>query len=120
MLNLNLEISYFYLIFCFQSSSLIHARNRDELKTKIETALESHQNYMDLIGMVINRSKTELIVFNKSNEPGSLTLSNGITSRNEMKALGVTFTSDLKWNKHLNITIGKATRIVNKIKFLRR
>jgi len=98
----------------------IHAINKNELKSKIEVALERHQDFMDSIGMVINRSKTELIVFDNNNEPGSLTLSNGISSKAEMKALGITFTPDLKWNKHLNITIGKATRIVNKIKFLRK
>jgi len=47
-----------------------------------------------------------------------MTLSNGIKSAKEIKAPGVTFTSNLKWDKHIDNVIGKSTSIVSKVKFL--
>jgi len=46
-------------------------------------------------------------------------LPNGRKSINEMKALGVTFTSDLRKAKYVNKIVGKSYLIINKIKFQR-
>jgi len=69
--------------------------------------------------MVINKTKTELVVFDNKSQQINLVLSDGITSSKEMKGLGVTFTSDLKCDKHINNIVGKTSGIVNKVNFLR-
>jgi len=89
------------------------------LKSKIEISLRKHEEYLAEIGMVVNKEKTELIVFNRGN-PIEMELSNGIKSANEMKALGVTITHNLSWEKHVNNTIMKTSKIIGGIRFLRR
>jgi len=49
-----------------------------------------------------------------------MSLSNGIKSSEQMKALGIIFTYNLKWDHHVNTTVQKMTRIVKSIKFLSR
>jgi len=50
-------------------------------------SLEMHQDFMSSIGMVINNSKTELIVFSRGG-PSSLMLDLGITSAKTIRTLG--------------------------------
>jgi len=116
----NLPTDCYITSYADDSYITVQAKTLEDLKVKVETSLEQHQNFMDSIGMVINRSKTELIVFDHCKQPMEMVLSNGIKSVKEIKALGVTFTSDLTWNKHINTVTGKLTSIVNKVKFLRR
>jgi len=97
----------------------IYSESMDELKTKIETTLDCHEKFLDGIGMVVNKAKTELIVFNKK-DPPSLELTNGVKSRESIKALGLNLTYNLKWDSHVSKTIAKTSYLINKVRFLRR
>jgi len=90
-----------------------------ELKDKIERCLSQHERYMEGIGMVINKQKTELINFSKA-DPTILCLENGIQSSKDIKALGVTISHNLKWEKHISNVICKTSKTINSIRFLRR
>jgi len=98
---------------------VIEDKNIVDLQLKIETSLAQHENFLKEIGMVVNSSKTELIIFNRF-DPINITLSNGIKSSDQIKALGITFAHNLKWDHHVNHTVQKTTHIVKSIKFLRR
>jgi len=97
----------------------INAETNQDLKTKIETSLEIHEQYMQEIGMIVNRAKTELVVFNKKNHT-EMVLSNGIKSKKDMKALGITFSENMNWKTHIENTVAKSAGVVNNLKFLRR
>jgi len=66
------------------------------------------QNFIKIIGMMVNHSKTELILFTKKRELLSmakikLTVGNTkISSINSIKALGVNVDKNLDWNSHIN------------------
>ena len=73
--------------------------------------------------MLINQSKTELIVHSKGRSHPSMVIQHGsqqIKSTSEMKALGVTISWNLSWDKHINSLAPKLTLIIRKLKFLRR
>jgi len=74
---------------------------------------------MEKIGMVINKQKTELVLFSKK-DPPTLQLENGITSIKSMKALGVTLSHNLNWELHISNIMAKTSRTIHSIKFLRR
>jgi len=93
--------------------------NMEELKEKIQDTLNLHEKFLESIGMVVNKSKTELIVFNKK-DPPILELANGVKARESIKALGLTITYNLNWEPHLSKTIAKTSHIINKVRFLRR
>jgi len=98
----------------------VAAENLADLKIKIEATLEKHQTYMETIGMVINKDKTELIVYNKkSSKQEEMVLGQtGVKSTSKIKALGVTITSDLNWNTHVQNQTNKTNRLISSIKFL--
>jgi len=97
----------------------IRDKTSDSLKEKVENSLTLHENYLSEIGMVVNKTKTELIVFSR-NEPPIIELSNGIKSVKEIKALGITLSHNLTWDNHVAKMITKTSKIIGGIRFLRR
>jgi len=94
------------------------ATTKQELISKVENSIESHQKYMSSIGMVINKDKTELIKFSRKGDE-IIELPNAkITSRKHMKALGVTISSDLSWDEHITNVINKTSYTIRLIKHL--
>jgi len=70
------------------------------------------------MGMVVNSPKTEIVLFKKGGPSFELFEVDGeeIRSKETLKALGITFQSNLKWNTHVNETILKASRRLSMIK----
>jgi len=68
--------------------------------------------------MVINKQKTGLAVFSKK-MPYVLQLSNGVKFTNEIKALGITISHNLTWDKHVSKVINKTSSTIGSLKFLR-
>ena len=71
----------------------------------------------------INPSKTDIMVFSANNQQNDLTFDfNGtfIQTVNIHKHLGVIFSCDCKWTKHINTIIERASKqlnILRKLKF---
>jgi len=97
----------------------INSPNLVELKEKIENSLRIHEAFMESVGMVINKQKTELVNFSKR-DAVKINLENGISSSDSFKALGITFSHNLSWESHITNTMAKTSRTINSIKFLRR
>jgi len=81
---------------------VITGRNMEELKSNVEQISHRHVAFLKEMGMAVNPSKTEVIVFNKIpiRAPFSIDgtmVESGVT----MKALGITWQHDLKWTTHL-------------------
>jgi len=69
--------------------------------------------------MVVNKTKTELVIFSRKDKV-QITLQNGITSADHMKALGIHLSYNLTWDHHVNLLVPKTTSIIKSIRFLRR
>jgi len=89
------------------------------LQQKVETTLSMHKQYLESIGMVVNKTKTVLIVFDRKNQR-TLELRNGIKSKEVIKALGVQISYNLDWSHHVSSMVAKTSHIISKVRFLRR
>ena len=91
-----------------------HSRTGHKLinPPNMQSKLDKIQNYSDINDMKINTEKTKVMLFNKSTSIDfmpQLRLGSDeyLQVVEQMKLLGVTFTADLKWHKHVQ-NISKA------------
>jgi len=100
----------------------VKGKTLDELKQNIEQTLENHQNYMEEIGMVINKDKTELIVYDKDpNATNEMKLEKtAVSSSSHIKALGIIITKNLCWSKQISSQINKTNRLISSVRHLGR
>jgi len=88
---------------------IVGANTIEDLKEKVHNISERHVTFLRSIGMVVNTSKTELMILAKNIKTTTINIGGEqIKSRKSIKALGVTFQSDLKWDEHVTEVIGKA------------
>jgi len=69
------------------------------LKTKLQDSITTHKAFMESVGMVINKQKTDLASFLKK-DATRIELDNGISYCNSLKALGITFSHNFNWENH--------------------
>jgi len=74
------------------------------------------------VGMCVNETKTEVILFDKKKPKTAIFDINGtqVESKPQMKALGVTFQSDLKWDSHVETIINKVNPRLALLKKIRK
>jgi len=79
----------------------------ENAKTRVKEISERHITELKLLGMKVNESKTEIVVFDRKGlREIEFTIGQSkITSQRTMKALGVIFDNNLSWNEHINHTI---------------
>jgi hypothetical protein len=51
--------------FADDTSVIIQRDSIDDLKKKMEELSRRHVHYLESLGMVVNKSKTEIVIFNK-------------------------------------------------------
>lgn len=79
----------------------------------------NHINWLTDIGMKCNASKTEFIAFGYSGAPISLSVGGSIIeAKDQIKILGVTFSSDLSWSQHVQNTLTKCNRLSYLLRYL--
>jgi len=86
------------------------------------TTMEKHFNYLDSLGMVVNKAKTELMFMNnkKVEVPLEIMVTNeSIPISSSLKVLGVTFDKDMKWNSHVANLVKKSQRMISGLKIIR-
>jgi hypothetical protein len=89
---------------------VVPGESTDALIKNTETLAQKHVNYLQSIGMVVNPSKTEIVIFGRK-PPTKVEIDfagSKVISTDSMKALGITITNDLSWEKHLTNTIYKS------------
>jgi len=85
---------------------ILSSKELAETLEKARNTMSDHFNFLDSLGMVINRSKTELMIMNHSKRalfPPNLNTTSGeiIPVAKSMKVLGLTFDFDLSWKTHV-------------------
>ena len=93
---------------------------------KIETLSQiasQHYNWLDQMGMVCNRSKTEFVIFDRYRRFQELRLrinDESISPSKSIKVLGIIFQDNLKWNKQVGAVISSANSMFLSLKYLNR
>lgn len=102
---------------------LVSGKDHNEVISNTNTTINKHVDYLKSLGMVVNVDKTEVMWLgtNRPNGLDSIIMSNHIIKlRESIKALGVTFTSNLDWSNHIKNVINKGKSLMVGFKYLRR
>ncbi len=95
--------------------------NYKEKVEELSLTASRHYNWLDQMGMVCNRSKTEFIVFDRYRRFRELRLNiNGeiISPSNSIRVLGILFQDNLRWNKQVGAAISSANSMFLSLKYL--
>ena len=112
-------------------SYVVVADDVENLKTTTETVISGHVNILKDIDMVVNETKTEIVLFKNRRKPKGKTRAkdpfksvkisgNRIELSEGFKALGVTFQNDMKWDKHIKNVLKGTKRVLGSMRFLRK
>jgi len=83
---------------------IIEGNTLGELQEKVKTISKKHVDFLRSKGMVVNPDKTEVIHFEKKYLPWKYVIDNvEVETVKTMKALGLTFKHDLRWDEKLRI-----------------
>jgi len=100
---------------------VVTGSSMSEIKSKIESTSKEHVAFLKRLGMVVNRSKTEIIVFDKKFEETGFVIDGEIVnSKSSIKALGITFQHNLKWDKHVSIITARVAPKLSMLKKIRK
>jgi hypothetical protein len=93
---------------------------RDFEKTiqELELIMESHFKHLEDIGMVVNRSKTEIVVFNRWGDLRVNFPKLGLYSEPKMKILGIDFKYDLSWHEYVDKIIAKTNSLSYALRYV--
>ena len=89
----------------------------------LENTLATHFGWLKSLGMIVNPSKTEFIVFHPRqykpvwNDPLAVDNCKVFPTKN-LKILGVHFSENLNWNLHVNTAINKANSLMYALRYL--
>ncbi len=98
------------LLFLQTTYVTIGGNTIEALLNRTKTVSLTHVSYLRSLGMVVNASKTEAVIFGKNDNSNTAVCfaESEIKTGSTMKALGVTLQSDLKWEGHLASVISKS------------
>jgi hypothetical protein len=99
------------VVYADDSYVVCWSRTREDLKNILEMSLTKHVNWLRDQGLLVNASKTELLLFGDGQLDVSLEGSL-LVSSNSMNVLGVEFDAKLSWKNHLE----KAIKVCQRIK----
>jgi len=88
--------------------------SRQGISQETQTIMEKHFTYLDSLGMVVNKSKTELMIMANMKIP----VAHSITVTGE-SFLGITFDKGLKWLPHVANLVKKSQRMISDPKIIR-
>jgi len=112
-------------IYTYADDSYVNIQHTD-LNTGLaqaQNALNTHVEFLESRGMVINHTKTELIFFTKvkrlKDTKISLKAGNStITSVDSIRALGVSIDKNLEWTTHINNTQKRFSSIMSGLRII--
>ncbi len=94
-----------------------------DLKHITEVSITNHTAFLRSIGMVVNSSKTELLLSSRVKNQENLVIEydgTKITPTDSMKALGVYLTPNLSWDKHIDNILNRTAFLIHRTKYLSR
>jgi len=99
---------------------IINEKDENKIITDFKETMAKHERWLTSIGMISNRSKTEVVKFGGSEikeiEVGGVK----IKIQKSMKMLGIWVDSDLRWNTQVEKTINKCRSLGYSFRFLNR
>lgn len=105
----------------FADDLVIYASGSDinSVETILNKALIKLNNYFHYLNLDISPEKSKVIVFGECEIDLHIYYNNKVLPIvNEVKFLGIIFTSNLSWNKYIDYMLGRANRAFNFIKSL--
>ena len=94
----------------------------EALITDMEKSLEAITKWLKESGLKVHTDKTEICLFHRNDKAPIEIMLNGthITSKPNMKVLGITFDSKLQWHNQVANTINKSRSALHSIKIIRK
>jgi len=97
---------------------VIEGESEMEVIDQFKISLKKHEEWLKGLGMICNRSKTEVVIFGDEMEREIEVDGINIKSGTTMKMLGIWVDSDLKWNTHVTKLANKCRSLGYAIRFL--
>jgi len=94
----------------------------EDLQEELQTTVTKHLEYLNLMGMVSNLSKTEAVLFARGRKQ-ELEIEIGgevFRTAKEMEVLGVTLDDKISWSSHISKVVSKAKKLNSALSFIRR
>jgi len=100
---------------------IIRGKSITELQQKVKEISTKHVRYLRSKGMIVNENKTEIVIFGNTPHEATFEIEDTvIKSTNKMKALGVWFQHDMKWNSHVDEVLKKIKPKLSMLKKIRK
>lgn len=99
---------------------VIPGESHEDIRAKLAVISKKHVSYLKSLGMVVNSSKTEIVLFGAEENVEFDFDDIIISSSNCIKALGITISRDLSWNQHVQTTISKSQSKLSLLRKIRR
>jgi hypothetical protein len=101
---------------------LVQTDSWQDLQSRTEEVLGAHVSYLRSLGMTVNESKTEMIIVGGNLLAPTQVSINGKTCevKSDMKALGITIDSNLKWDIHSDDMINRGNGLISVFRHLRK
>jgi len=94
--------------------------DQEELIKKTEECISAHIDRLEEIGMIVNQSKTEVILFGKDKETVLVNVKGtAVESKTCIKALGVQIDNALSWSNHIASMKKRIMSIIGGVRIIR-
>jgi len=96
----------------------IEGEDLNELKDQFVTTFTRHEQWLQKIGMVCNKGKTEVVIFGSGEIMEIKVGTETIKTSKVMKMLGIWVDWDLKWKTHVEKTVAKCRSLGFALRYL--
>jgi len=110
-----------FISYADDSYVVIKGDTLEEVKSKIKAVSTRHIKKLNKLGMKVNESKSEAVIFGKKAQSGiDINIGDVVIKTTEvMKVLGITFDSKLSWEAHISCLLKKCNSKLAVLKKLR-
>jgi len=112
-----------YTISYADDSYVMLSCNKNEIQdglTKLAAVSSTHIDFLTRMGMSVNKSKTEFMIFGYIGPQINFSFGGeNLTNKNSMKILGITFQSNMKWLSHAKNVAKKINSFTYALRVLR-
>jgi len=107
---------------CYADDSyvVIEGSGVDEIKAKTESISKKHVVELHKLGMVVNTSKSEVVIFSKKPIITDVIIGDALVkTKTDMKVLGIIFDAQLKWETHVKMVLSKCNSKLSMLRKIR-
>jgi len=100
---------------------IVEADTFEDLQVNLTRTIKTHYEYLTELGMVVNQTKTEVMIMNNRRQIPQKIILGGVETevRKEMKVLGVTFDNTLHWDQQVENVTKKAQQMISGLRTIR-